>query len=147
MDFQPVMCRYCFCKCCFFPNWSRLMFSKMQWDEILCFLDDLTIPCITIEQGMQLLQKAFDCIRVANLRLKPAKCKLFQTSAKVLGMVVNNGTVTEDLVEPRLVKDWPFPRTVKELRKFLGFCGYGRQFYPEFSRVVQSLTACLKKGA
>lgn len=54
-----------------FPQPVTLMLSKKQWKEILWFLDDLSISCMTFEQGRKLLQNAFDCITEANVRLEP----------------------------------------------------------------------------
>ncbi len=34
------------------------------------------------------------------------------------------------------VKEWKVPKTVKELRSFLGFCSYYRKFIEGFSRIA-----------
>lgn len=46
-----------------------------------------------------------------------------------------------------MVKFWPFPRNVKELRAFIGFAGFSRNFYEKFADLIQPLTNCLRKGA
>ena len=43
------------------------------------------------------------------------------------------------------VKDWPFPQTISDLRAFLGFANYYRNFVPGFSTVAQPLSECLRK--
>ena len=46
------------------------------------------------------------------------------------------------------VKQWPVPTTLKELRSFLGFCGYYRRFVEKCSRIAGPLhdliNLCLK---
>jgi len=40
----------------------------------------------------------------------------------------------------------PFPRTISELRSFLGLCSYYRSFCANFARIADPLTKCLPKG-
>jgi len=44
------------------------------------------------------------------------------------------------------IVNWPLPRTVTELRGFLGLCSYYRSFCPGIANVADPLTECLRKG-
>ena len=51
----------------------------------------------------------------------------------------------------KVLKDWPVPNNVKDVRKFLGFAGYYRRFLRGFSAIVRPLNDLLvgvstKKG-
>ena len=130
-----------------FNELVQLMFGKLLWSEVLCFLDDACLPSATVEQGIDLLGRVLERIRIGGLKLKANKCKLLQTEAKILGLVVGQGTVREDPSRAEVVQAWPFPRTVRELRSFIGFANYGRNFYENFSEIIEPLTACMRKGA
>ena len=45
----------------------------------------------------------------------------------------------------RGIKEWPFPTTVKQVRGFLGFGNFYRQFIKHFSEVAKPLNNLLKK--
>lgn len=42
------------------------------------------------------------------------------------------------------IKEWPIPKTVRDLRGFLGFAGYYRRFVEGYSRIVKPLNALLQ---
>ena len=46
----------------------------------------------------------------------------------------------------KIVESWPVPTNVKELRSFMGFCGYYRKFIQKFSRLAKCLHKLTEKG-
>ena len=45
------------------------------------------------------------------------------------------------------VKNYPIPKTIKEIEAYLGLLGYYREFIPNFAKLTKPLTNCLKKGS
>lgn len=43
----------------------------------------------------------------------------------------------------KVVDDWPLPKTVKDVRKFLGYAGYFRRFIKGFSAIARPLNNLL----
>jgi len=43
------------------------------------------------------------------------------------------------------VVDWPIPKTVKDVRKFLGLTNYYRQFVKDFAKIAQPLNNLMRK--
>ena len=123
------------------------LFSDMLWTEVLAFLDDLTLPSKTIDEGINLLEKVFNRLHHAGLKLKASKCKLLQTKVRILGVMVSEGQISEDPSRAEVIRSMSFPKTVRELRRLIGFVNYGRNFYKNLAEVLSPLTDCLKKGA
>jgi hypothetical protein len=113
---------------------------------VLTFLDDVTLPSRTIDEGIRLLSKVLDRLQTAGLKLKGSKCKLLQTQVKILGVIVSQNSMQEDPERAAVVKALTFPRTKREMRAFLGYVNFGRSFYKNLSDVTEPLTACLRNG-
>jgi hypothetical protein len=129
-----------------FNQLVQILFSDMLWCEVLAFLDDLTLPSRSVDEGIKLLAKVFDRLQGAGLKLKASKCKLLQTEVKVLGVIVSQGSLREDPERAAVINLLTFPRTKRELRSLLGFVNFSRAHHKNLSEIMLPLTACLKKG-
>ena len=112
----------------------------------LAYIDDVIVKSASFSAHINDLEAVFDRFRKANLKLKPTKCKLFQQRCKFVGHVVGPEGIAVDDDKIGCIVNWPFPRTVTELRGFLGLCSYYRSFCPGFANVADPLTECLRKG-
>ena len=45
------------------------------------------------------------------------------------------------------VLDWKSPKSVHQIRQFLGLAGYYRRFIPDFFKIAQPMTKLLQKEA
>jgi len=86
-------------------------------------------------------------LRQANLKLKPSKCCLLQQKVEFLGYKVLADGIETDLKKIEAVVNWPTPSKLKEVRGFLGLCGYCLRFVEKFSEIAAPLHALQKKGA
>ena len=63
-----------------------------------------------------------------------------------MGHVISRQGIATEPEKTSLIREWPTPRNLKELRGFLGICGYYRRFVEGFSEVASPLNALLRKG-
>jgi len=61
-----------------FQRLVDMALAGLTWEICLAYLDDLIIFSRTFDQHMERLQKVFDRLVQAGLKLKPSKCALFQ---------------------------------------------------------------------
>jgi hypothetical protein len=84
-------------------------------------------------------------LREHELYAKFSKCEFWLKEVSFLGHIITNRGIA---VDPNKVSDvlkWEAPRTVSEIRSFLGFAGYYRRFIEGFPRIVKPLTTLLWK--
>jgi len=129
---------------------SRVMALALKGLTYLCclvFIDDTIVIGRTFDEHLTNLALVLERFRQAGLKLKGVKAKLFQYRVSFLGRLVSRDGVAVDPKKVDCIVSWEFPRTVSELRGFLGLCSYYRAFCPGFATVTAPLTEMLRKGA
>ena len=76
---------------------------------------------------------------------KFSKCKFWLTKVGFLGHVVSASGVSVDLEKVKAVMSWERPKSVFQMRSFLGFAGYYRRFIEDFSRLAAPMTRLTRK--
>ena len=73
--------------------------------------------------------------------MKREKCAFAQSQTKLLGHVFSAEVIAVDQEKISAIVKTPEPRTVTEMRSFLGLAGYYRRFIPRFAEVSSVLHA------
>jgi hypothetical protein len=112
---------------------------------VVVFIHDILIYSKNEEEHEEHLRLGLQKLREHELYAKFSKCEFWLREVAFLGHIITNGGIA---VDPRKVSDvlkWEPPRTVSEIRSFLGLAGYQRRFIEGFSRIVKPLTSLLEK--
>ena len=77
-----------------------------------------------------------------------SKCEFGKTSLVYLGHIVGGGELRIDPSKVEAIVNWLTPKTVTEVRSFLGAAQYWRKFIANFSAIVAPMHAVtsVKKG-
>ncbi|XP_034549911.1 uncharacterized protein LOC117820296 [Notolabrus celidotus] len=129
-------------------TFQRLMdrvLAGLQWETCLVYLDDIIVLGRDVPEMLQRLGEIFGRLQQANLKLKPAKCCLFRRQVAYLGHIVSEEGVTTDPSKVKKVQEWPTPKSVQEVRQFLGLASYYRRFVQDFAAVAEPLHELTKK--
>uniref|UniRef100_A0A3B3I0W1 Gypsy retrotransposon integrase-like protein 1 n=1 Tax=Oryzias latipes TaxID=8090 RepID=A0A3B3I0W1_ORYLA len=122
-------------------TFQRLMekcMGELNLREVLVFIDDIIVFAPTLEEHEERL-RVLNKLKEYGLKLSIDKCIFFQTSVKYLGHIVSQDGVRTDPEKISALTSWPVPKTLKELRSFLGFAGYYRRFVKGYSFIVKPL--------
>lgn len=128
-----------------FQRLMQMVLAGIQWKECLVFLDDVIIHSKDFEGHMEALQKVFSAVGRSGLKLKPKKCRLFQSTVTFLGHTVSEQGVGPDPANVVKVENYPRPRNVTEVKSFLGLASYYRRFIKDFAQIANPLTELTKK--
>jgi hypothetical protein len=95
---------------------------------ILVFFDDILIYSPTMERHAEHLKTALTVLRENNLVVKRSKCTFVVPQVEYLGHVISGKGVATDPAKIESIQSWSLPKTVTQLRSFLGLTGYYRRF-------------------
>ena len=121
------------------------VFRGMTFKHLIIYIDDLLVYSKSFSDHLEHLQAVFDRLRGARLRLHPKKCNFALTEVMYLGHVLTTKGVKVDEKKIDVVKNYPVPKSVKDVRSFLGYVGYYRKFVRNFAAIASPLHALLKK--
>ncbi len=109
------------------------------------YLDDLIICSKNGDTHLADLEAVLLKVKEAGLKAKLTKCEFLKAKVTFLGHIVDaNGIHTMD-DKISAIKKFPEPRTVENIRSFIGLCGYYRPFIDGFAKIASPLTILLKK--
>ena len=113
---------------------------------VVVFIDDILIYSKTWAEHLHHIQKVFILLHKHQFKIKLSKCS-FEKKLAYLGHVISAKGVAIDPTKVNIIKHWPTPVNVKEVRSFLGMTGYYRKFVQGFGTISKPLTTLLKKGS
>ena len=115
-------------------------------DFVKVYIDDVLVFSPTLADHLLHLQRVFNRIREAGLKLKPTKCRFVATEVEYLGHVLTPEGLKTNPATVSAVKDFPTPKNLKETRQFLGLSSFYRRFINGFVTIAHPLHQMTRKG-
>jgi hypothetical protein len=113
---------------------------------VVVFIDDILIYSKNESEHAKHLRIVFQRLRDHKLYAKFSKCEFWLDSVKFLGHTISKDGTSVDPSKVQKVMDWKPPKSVHQIRSFMGLACYYRRFIPNFSRIAKPMTELLKKG-
>jgi hypothetical protein len=114
---------------------------------VLVFFDDILFYSKSWEDHVRHVDKVLRLLKEQQLYAKPSKFFFGVKEVDYLGHIVSHEGVKVDPNKIKAMMDWPIPKTLKNLRGFLGLTGYYLKFVWHYGRIKTPLTTLTKKDA
>ena len=114
---------------------------------VINIADDILIYGSTVEEHDRNLLTLLDRALEVNLTLNPNKFKFKCTSVPFFGNILTDNGIKPDPTKVESIKNWPIPKTVKDLQSFLGAVNFLGKFIQGLSSLRSSLQGLIKKDA
>ena len=113
---------------------------------VVAFIDEILVYSKIEDEHDEHLRVALQTLREKQLYAKFSKCKFWLREETFLGHLVSAEGIQVDPRKIEAVLDWKPPKTVSEIRSFLGLAMYYRRFVEGLSLIAAPLTKLLHKG-
>jgi hypothetical protein len=116
-----------------FQSCMNHVFEKQLRKYFLVFFDDLLIYSRTWEDHLRHVDEILGIMEEQSLYAKELKCEIGMTEVLYLGHIIGAKGVHVHQEKIQAIINCPTPRTLTELKGFLGICSYYRKFIKGFS--------------
>ena len=128
-----------------FQNLMSKCLKDLNWKIALVYIDDILIFSQNFDQHLEHLDQVFQNLRAANLRIHPGKCKFAAKEVKYLGHIISPKGLQVDPSKYSAIETYPVPKSVKNVRAFLGLAQFYRKYIKSFAQIALPLNKLLRK--
>ena len=132
------------------PAMFQVMINKLLRDlinmgKVGSFIDDIMVGTEIKEGHNKLVEEILKRLEENGLYIKLEKCKWKVKEVDFLGVMLGPEGIKIEETKVKAVLDWPVPKLVKDIQKFLGLANYYQRFIEGFAKVVRPLHELTRK--
>jgi hypothetical protein len=129
------------------PTFQRMMnivFAELP--NVLIYLDDIIVFSSSFQEHLGDLKQVFEKLQNHNLQIQLDKCEFIKPELQFLGHLIKPDGIHPNPFKIEAIKQFPLPKTEKEIKQFLGMTGYYRKLIKNYAKIAQPLSNALKKS-
>lgn len=130
-----------------FVRLMNLVLGPLRNKICCCYLDDVIIPAKNWGELLDRIRLVLDAFRKAKLTLNLKKCEFGKTKVAYLGFTVSEDGLSPGPEKLLAIENFPQPRNVHEVRRFLGLTGFFRRFVRDYATIARPISDLTKKDA
>ena len=124
---------------------NNLLRDLVVEGKVVVFIDNIMVA-IEIEEGHdEIVKEVLRRLEENNLFVKLEKCVWKVREMGFLEVIIEEDGVRMEKEKVQGVIEWPVPKSVKDVQKFLGLANYYRWFVKDFAKIVRPLHEMTRK--
>ena len=133
-----------------FPAMFQAMMNELLRDlintgKVAVFINNVIVGTETEEGHDELVAEVIRRLEENDLYVKLEKCKWKVKEVEFLGVVIGPEGMKMEEEKVKGVLEWPTPKCVKNIQKFLGLANYYHRFIEGFASIARPLHDMVKK--
>jgi len=125
---------------------NELLRDLINTGKVATFIDNIIIGIETEKRHDKMVAEVIRRLEENDLYVKPEKCKWKVWKVGFLGVVIGPEGIKMEKEKLKRVLEWPTPKCVKDVQKFLGLVNYYHQFIQGFASIARPLHDMVKKN-
>ena len=122
-----------------FQRTMEKMLSGAEDSVLPPFFDDVVIKGYSFRDHLNHVDEVLSRVEKSGFTLNALKCFFFQRQLEYLGHIIGGGKVSLDPKRVSVIQNFPTPRNVKEVRRFIGMAQFCRRFIKDLNVVLSPL--------
>lgn len=116
-------------------------------DEFMViYIDDILIYSDSYQDHLRHLETVLQKLANNELYVGSDKFEIMTDNTEFLGLQIGGQGVSVGDDRKKIIRDWPVPGTMTDLRSFLGLLQFFRRFIRDFSKIAAPLTDLTRKN-
>ena len=124
---------------------NKLLRDLINIGKVAAFIDNVIIGMETEEGHDEIMAEVIRRLEENDLYVKPEKCRWKVKEVGFLGVVIGLEGIKMEKEKVKRVLEWPTPKCVKDVQKFLGLANYYHRFIEGFASIARPLHDMVKK--
>lgn len=137
---------YCEAPAEFQKRMIQIFQPLLREDKVLIYIDDILVPSCTVEENLSSLKEVFLILKQYRFKLNYKKCHFLKEKIEYLGYILSPSGITLSDRHVKAVRDFPIPKNITQLQRFLGLANFFRKFIRDYAVKGRPLHNLLRKS-
>ena len=124
---------------------NKIMRDLINEGKVAVFVDNVLVGTDSEEGHDEIVAEVLKRLEENDVYMKPEKCSWKTNKVNFLEVIMGQGKIEMEEGKVKGVLNWPVPKTVRDIKKFLGLANYYRQFIKNFATLAKPLNVLTRK--
>ena len=125
---------------------NEILRDMINEGKVAAFVDNMSVGTETKEGHDEMIEEVLKRLEENDLYIKPEKCVWKVQKIGFLEVVIGPNEIKMEKEKVDRVLSWSEPKSVRDVRRFLGLANYYRRFIKNFAQVARPMNMLMRKN-